>query len=316
MSICPPSRFFDLKSIRRITVLNITMCLLALNTTACNFDFFSNDRAPKGIPPKPIQQTAVSYDEASDLALPATNADGFGNTPKINIERGDLKGALNLNDNLLFEDNISNDKKRFDRVEDIVQRISNKMNKMEPTVDRLAKVEQDLEGLTEQLEVLVNQETMTPRQHGAYEGVIGDGMPNMAATNMQQKQAARAVPFAGNMTFATDASLRQIVQGIRTADHRTKTRIVLETNELMNYITAINNNKFTFTVAYYGNVPQMDLNSLTNSSKEIISVMAQQNGPEATITFQLSDPTVLIKEGRIHPNKDNAQHRIYLDIKR
>lgn len=294
------------------------MCLLALNTTACNFDFFSsNDRAPKAIPPKPIQQTAVSYDEASDLALPATNADGFGDAPQIRIDRGDLKGALDINDRLLFEENISNEGKRFERVEDIVQRISDKMNKMEPTVDRLAKVEQDLEGLTEQLEVLVNQEARPPRQHSAFEGVVNDGMPHIAdAPTILQNQQVGRVPFAGNMTFATDASLRNIVQGIRTADHKTKTRIVIETNELMNYITAINNNKFTFTIAYYGNVPQMDLNSLTNSSKEIVSVMAQQNGPEATITFQLNDPTVLIKEGRIHPNNDNAQHRIYLDIKR
>ncbi len=315
MSICPPSLFFGLKRIRRLTLLNITMCLLALNTTACHFDFFSsNDRAPKAMPPKPIQ-TAVSYDEASDLALPATSADGFGDAPQINIERGNLKGALTLNDTLLFEENISNEGKRFDRVEDIVQRISDKMNKMEPTVDRLARVEQDLEGLTEQLEVLVNQETITMRQHGSYDSSAKvEGVVPIA--DAAQQQNIGNVPFAGNMTFATDASLRNIVQGIRTADHKTKTRIVLETNELMHYITAINNNKFTFTVAYYGNVPQMDLNSLTNSSKEIVSVMAQQNGPEATITFQLSDPTVLMKEGRIHPNKDNAQHRIYLDIKR
>lgn len=263
------------------------MCLLTLSTTACNFDFFSRNKsqAPQADNP----QSAFAISNVREIASPAKSSDGFGSTPRINIDRSNLEGALGFNTGLLFADNISNKNDRFDRLENAVQNISNTVNDMAPTVNRLKRVEQDLENLTEQLEILLSEDNITPRMHGAH---------NAAKTN----------------NAPAPTNLAQAIKNMRVADHGGKTRIVIETHHETNYSANVSGNMFT--LSYDGALTAMDLNALASKSKLINGVSGSQNGNQASILFQLEKNSALIKEGRIPPNKDNANHRIYLDLRR
>ena len=262
------------------------MCLFAISTTACNFDIFP-DRAPKAQPPKQIGSN-ISIDDARDIASPATSNEGFGSTPEISIDRGNLEGALGPNTKMLFADNISDENQRFDRLENAVQNVANTVDDMEPTVERLKRVEQDLESLTEQLEILLSDKALTPRVRG----------PNASMNNK---------------TSPAPANLPNVIRDIRVADHGGKTRIVIETNSEVNYSAVVNGNMFT--IKYDGALTSIDLNSLSAKSKFINTVSGTQENSQAAILFQLVRDSTLVKEGRIPPNKDNSNHRIYLDLK-
>lgn len=306
----------------RNSFLAFTLSLLLAGTTACDFvspnNVFERDHKTAQ---NPTLKTDVTLNEAQDLARPASSEDGMNIDPAISIRGETMAGAKGLNNTLLFATPIEDQGARFDRLEDVVQDLRDEFDDVNPSVKRLVAIEKDIQDLVEQLEVLLTEEptaipptplTDTAPSVKSPAPLLSEKKPSpplAAAAPSEPKSPAKAV------TTSVDRS-KPLIHSVRIADHKTKTRIVIETTQKLSYNHDIDNNENLLTLffdkgaAEYGSIPKR------SPSKKITAISDSQQNGSVILAFSLSGKSQVVKQGRIAPNKDNAYHRIFIDIER
>lgn len=306
MKACSP--FFS--SFRRISKGKIwtilILCLWGINATACNF------AAPKtSTPPPPDNlrkplKTTISVQDARDLSLPATQTDGFGSEPQVILNNQ----MMGLKTNSLFSEKISNDGARFNRLENAVETIHNDLTELKPSIKRLVSVERDLQDLMLQLDALLNEESVTPRR-AAPTNIIPSQNTNSAISTpvkVTKKDTPKVLPKIDNS--------KAIIQSLRLADHGKKTRLVLETTQNLSYNASLDQNENLLTLSFDKGDIAFNPSGLSKKSKLVNAITTAPNAKGQLIIIELAKASDLLQQGRIKPNKDNAYHRIFIDLKR
>lgn len=287
----------------------LILCLWTINATACNFASPKTNTEP---PPQNLRKplmTGVSIQDARDLSAPATKNDGFGSDPQV-ILKGDDNKMMGLKTNTLFSEKLTNDDARFDRLENTVETIYQDLTELKPSIKRLVSVERDMQDLMMQLDALINEKHVTPRRTEPTEIT-----PPITTTKVTAKPV-KAVEKKDQKPLSRIDSSKAIIQSLRLADHADKTRLVIETTQNMEYSASLDQNENLLTLSFDKGKVGFNPVGLSKKSKLVnaITTTAEENG--SLIIIELSDSSDLIQQGRIKPNKDNAYHRIFIDLKR
>lgn len=271
------------------------LCLATLNVTAC--DYIRPSQGKLDHPPF-AKSGLLSVNQARDISTAAREEDGLS-INAINLTKNknmaESKGLLTTN--RLFNREIFNDNERFMRLENAVQALADKIDSMAPSVTRLMDIDRDLDSLTRQLEILINGKSDFIQPTPAFQAV---------AKNKPQTVTPSTVP----------AHSGGLLKNIRIADHRGKTRIVFETSQKPNISVSLNNNERLMTVTLNHSNASLNLVRLAKKSKLIRNITQDIRNNKTIITFSLTKETVKIKEMHLPPNKDNASHRLFIDLKR
>lgn len=288
------------------------LCLLSINATACNFASPKQNMAEP--PPENLRKplmTSVSVNDARELSKPATKNDGFGDQPDIILGSESKGHSMGLKTDLLFHENISGDNARFDRLENAVQDIHTNFNDIKPSIQRLVSVEKDLQDLMDQLDILLRNEPSAARQNTPIN--ITPAQP--AATKpVTQKTAPKKITKTKTLP-KVDRSKAHI-HAIRFGDHAGKTRLVIETTQNLKYSASLDQSENLLMLSFDKGSVEFNPADLSKKSKLVNAVTTTSEGSGSLIIIELAKASDLIKQGRIKPNKDNAYHRIFIDLKR
>lgn len=260
------------------------LCLMVMGTGACGYAP-SLKKVPAEPPPEHLRKplnTSISVQEARDLAKPAKKSDGFGNTPHIRI--GDNANMKGLKTDSLFSEKISNDDKRFERLESAVDDLHADFKSMKPAIDHLMSIEKDMKDLMRQLQIVINKE----HKH----------------TN--------SAPIIKTSNISSDVS----ITNMRIADHNDKTRIVLETSHNISYSASLDPDGNALTLSFDKGQTSFSTSNLGKTSNLISEVISSENGGGSDITIKLSAVSDILRQGRLPPSADKPYHRIFIDLER
>lgn len=292
----------------------LLLCLWTINATACNF---AAPKSPAEPPPENIRKplaTSVSVQEARDLAKPARQSDGFEASPDISII-GDKSQMMGLKTQTLFSDNVSNDEARFTRLENAVQEMHYDFEEIKPSIKKLVSIEKDLDDLMQQLDALVSNEPVTPR----------DRTPLALTPQSQDIPPAKKVTKTDVKTKTAQTPIKKlpdidrskaIIHSLRLADHSGKTRLVIETTQHLPFDASLDNQENLLTLAFEKGAPAFDPTGLSRKSKLVNAITTADSQNGALVIVELAKSSNILQKGRIKPNKDNAYHRIFIDLER
>ncbi|MGB0719123.1 MAG: hypothetical protein ACPGRX_01535, partial [Bdellovibrionales bacterium] len=101
---------------------------------------------------------------------------------------------------------------------------------------------------------------------------------------------------------------------IRMADYADKTRLVLEAGAKLDYTADIDNAENLMILTFSNGSLGLDPSKVKKSSKTIKTMSGTPQDHGFIIAIDLAGPASILKQGRIAPNKDNPNHRIFIDI--
>lgn len=293
----------------------IILCLWSINATACNFASPSKNMAEP--PPENLRKplvTSVSINDARELSKPATKNDGFGSQPEI-VLGNTIKGkAMGLKTNLLFNEDISGEEARFDRLENAVQDIHTNFNDMKPSIQRLVSVEKDLQDLMNQLDILLRNEPVSLRNRTPVN--LTPTQPAVPTQTTEHKTAKPKAEIKVKKSLPKVDRSKAIIRALRLGDHSGKTRLVIETTQDLKYSASLDQSENLLILSFDKGSVEFNPSGLSKKSKLINAVTTTSEGSGSLVIIELAKASDLIKQGRIKPNKDNAYHRIFIDLKR
>jgi len=315
------------KAIRSALFWVVTpVCLMALS--GCNFSLPSIMGGDKQTtiepPPKDIRRAApktVPLDDARDLSKSASKSEGFGTTPVIQVNNDKASQLKAERENALFDTKISNTKKRFDRLENVVAELHTDFKSLKPQINRLTLIENDLDDLMDQLTILVDGTTSRTAPRATQRQAIvapariqpapavappAQTTPKTAAQKTMPKAVPKALP-------SIDRS-QPIIHNIRAADYAGKTRLVFENAQNLKYMASLDKSENLLTLTFDKAIPRFNADALKRQSKIIESVTTADTGGQTLVAIALKRSANLGTSGRIKPNKDSAYHRIFMDL--
>ncbi len=289
------------------------LCLALLNITAC--DYISSPSKTKSLGQPPFAQTKeAAMREARDNAQAAMASEGINVNPISGLKNeNDMAGSLGLTTNRLFSTALSNPDDRFTRIENAVQKISDKIDDLSPSITRLVDIDSDMTDLMHQLEVLLNEKDMMETQPAIAEFQAIEKIPLPSSYDMPSYDAP---PHNGARPNPDPTSTLVSIHAMRIADHKGKTRIVFESTQRLNYEVSIDNNNGLMRIHFINGQLGLDPAALARKSKLFNTISQNIENDGGTISFALSQQTQEVKRGRINPNKDSAHHRIFIDFSR
>ncbi|NQZ14284.1 MAG: hypothetical protein HRT94_05620 [Alphaproteobacteria bacterium] len=269
------------KGKRKITSLAL-LCLMIMGTGACGYAP-TFKKVPSEPPPEHLRKplnTAISIEDARDLAKPANKSKGFGGTPQVNI--GQNKRMRGLQTGSLFSDKVTNDDARFERLESAVNQLHTDFMSMKPAIEHLITIEKDIQNLMRQLQIVINNE----KQSGT--------------------------PIIKTSSIASDISITKM----RVADHDDKTRLVLETSHNVSYTLSLDPVTNEILISFDKGHTLFNTSGLGQKSNLIDHVSSVENGKGSRITIKLTKPSTVLRQGRLGPSADKQYHRIFIDLEK
>jgi hypothetical protein len=263
-------------------MLYSTLCLTLLSATACDY---SAANKPKSPPPFHATQ-GVPLSQVREIAKPIA-----GENTAFAENRSQVIEEMTYKANVLFSEVLVTDDDRFSRLEQAVQGLADKFIGLEPAIQRLTKIDRDLDQLTSQLEILLKS---------------GD-IP----------QSDAPIPSASEVTMNFNQAGAPLMQGslqrIRISDHSDKIRIVMDSDAKLNVETLLSEGS-NFIIQFLGNEDQgFDPAALRNTSAFISGV--SQDLDNAELSFSLTRAIQNKTMGYIPPSSANSYHRTYIDLK-
>ncbi len=310
--------------LRRLVLL--FLCLALPNITACDYGQPKKVKNKFTHPPYETSKT-ITIEKARDIAalappeenISVAKIDIFKNKNELSKPKGPLIEGL-------FSTPTSDDIERFTRLEKAVQVLANKFNKISPTITRLTEIDRDLENLTYQLEILVNERENFIKPAPEYrdavlptpakkaepefrEAAIPTPPQDIAPASGAVSKPKKTELISGGSSVQTmTASLKKI----RIADHLGKTRIVFEGEEKFNVLFKMNPNGRSATLTIAEKSITVDPSLLARKSALINHAILKDN----TLQFILNSQSEKIAQGYLPPTKSNPNHRVYIDLKR
>ena len=227
-----------------------------------------------------------------------------------------LKG---VNVDTLFAENISNDDRRFERLENAVIDIRKEFEVMKPAIVRLVAVEEDIQQMIEQLELMASQARQpspTPVQTQPME-LRSQTPPQVPA--QPQTQAAQPVQVQSpSMAYQPAGNASTNVMNLRTGIHSDKVRLVMDITRKTPYSVDLDTAENILLIE----MPQaswsgMRMKNFGSKTPVISSYSAESinNGQGTRIIVPLKQSTRILKEHILPPN-GAGNFRFYVDLAR
>ena len=291
----------------------LLLCLTMSFITACDMTSAKgNNISKKAETPPPFHQVdEVSLADARELAKPLDD-DLRVNAEFSNTAAKPMKAALGLKTNALFSEELTNKDQRFDRLERVVQDLSNKIAKIEPAIHRLIKIDQDLNVLTSQLEILIKNDSNQMPNHFARN--LDALVPAAGGADKPIQNTHVSVVKGAGVGEVQDRT-PQILQGsvnvkaIRISDHANKTRIVIDSESRFEMSSELDNQEALFNMKAG---VMMGGSKISNRSSVIEQVVMAQTGQD--VNFLLKREVGEYKIGRIAPSANYPDYRTYIDL--
>lgn len=292
--------------------------------------------------------TNIGVNDMRKLAKPTslqTDASSGAKTTNIRSQSG---GELDIEPRTqLFSEKLNNEDERFRRLEMAVQDIQDDFNEISPAISRLVAIEEDIKELLGQLETLVNSGGLnsapqrpsaqnstrsTPQRSNDNDGEASQ-MPAMSNNNAvrtlatasassdtprQIQRSTRAEPKPAPQRMTSQPS--KVSGGdakVRIADHSNKTRLVFETANKSSFQTSFDKSEQLVTIDTRYNFSQSEVNRLARMSKRVSEATITPNGQGGQTLILLVQGVNSFSGGtHIAPNKDNPNHRFFIDMMR
>lgn len=307
------------------------ICLSLLSITACDYinktlypDFKANDvKSTVDKPPFAMEGAQnISIEKVRDEPLqdiPDNNEEIITINP-VEIKQAQINNnmkpiqpmGLNTEDLIVKDTSKLSIEQRVSNMEIELKRISNMMDKMSPSITKLIGIESELDSLTFQLEDLINKgkfdnmeqaEPLVLKQSSKTELASKPAPKEDATTKQAPKPKAVTTPNTGGF-----------IEKIRLGDHPEKSRIVIETNNKLEYKIDLKGN--LLNIVFSKNLVNPNIDKLKIKSALIKSVTHISQNNETIVTFELTKETQLIGTENLKPSSETPNHRIVIDLKR
>jgi len=291
-------------------VLNgFLLCLTLSFITGC--DFAQNKRQKTAIAPPPFsKEKPISREQSKQIAKSVNPQEGMSiKQVSINnkeIEKPEKIVTAGFKKDILFENQGLTAEERIARLESAVQKISDKFIKIDPTIKRLAEVDNDLSLLTNQLEILVSQDGQRD-----FKRKKPQEFQNVKMEPSKQPKVKQNKPEVLNEILPASGDAKIDILSIRMNDHPNKTRIVFDTNQRIQTNAMIEGE----------NALRVKLSHVIDLSNTIIR---QNSNLIQDIQIDERDNALLFIVGRgikdisgdhIAPSENVPHYRFYVDLK-
>ncbi len=205
------------------------------------------------------------------------------------------------NEILFANKNLSNEQ-RLSRLEDAVQTISDKLIKIEPTIQRLSEIDNDLSLLTKQLEILLtnNKNLNLPVQQDTNLAIPSQSSEIIDGDDMKQRIT----------NISSDEITSSPIQNIRISDHNNKTRIVFDSTQKFE-INALVKDQTNLTAALEQKIQLSNIQLTKNSSLIQNIQLSEKNN---ILLFKTAKNIKKISSAYLPPDSKNSFHRYYIDV--
>jgi hypothetical protein len=345
-------------------IVSAMLWLTMLTTAGCD----ASSTSPKSSAPMPSfgearvekMKTNLTPEEMRELALPASETPGLSVDKAAaqnaaignNAYETGMNPARGLNTQRLFATPAGSDDERMERLEAAVQDLRDDFDQVSPAINRLVAIEQEIQGLVDQLKVLVegdnaNADTasippmsadaledpaMTAAEAAAASPVLEPPLPPVAplpiTPDMTEQETARTVPTplpvpqqqavappAVNSSPPPAPVSDAALLALRVADHDKTTRVVFETNENLPYTVDVDPEKILI-VTFKEGASQANLSAGLKSSLIKSADQTPQAQGGFIVAMPLSKMTKVVRQGVLPPDGTNSRYRIYIDLER
>ena len=296
------------------TIVTISICLALLNVTGCDFVYnkiypdFKANKQKTVVEAPPFAREEISIEKVRDVAqkIDKNDTDFTVNPIAVkseNLNLDILQEPESTQSHLLFKDVTLSHEERFTRLEKTVQKLSDILQRMEPSVTKLLDIESELDALTFQLEKIVNKNKQEQNSQNNIQAIA-------PAATQEIKQEIKTIAVDNTSTTTP------LIHKVRLGDHKGKARIVIETAEKLAYDLKLNGNTATITF------PQgrlSDKTSLSARGSQLVQSIQQNTANDGATALQLNltKTSKILKQFRMSPDKDvRSNQRIVIDLAR
>lgn len=227
-----------------------------------------------------------------------------------------------INVDTIFSQDIRNTNDRFDRVENAVIDLKKEFESYKPAIVRLAAVESDIQNLIQELEVLLEEPPASPNQSATLDIQQLNPTPIIPPTQLSkpkpptQKTAKAKAPPPKKPPTPAKTYKDTVGVGLRVADHKDKTRVVIDLNRKTPHTIDLDNNEKILIVElpearWVGNKEHKFVSSPVLSKLEVEPI---NNGAGSLIIFTLKKSTQIKQKNILAADKKHPYHRIYFDL--
>jgi len=298
----------------RYVLYSLLLCLALPFITACDYGQNKNKEKKTNLaPPSFAEENVITKKQIQEIATPANIEDGI-TIDKVAINNQNDQPtnkiiASGYKTNILFDNQKLNVNERLLRIENAVQKISDKLVRIDPAIIRLTEIDSDLSLLTNQLEILISQS-----DQNSFESQRSAPPFLNVELKEQQKQEPiievkapaedlnEILPAAGNTALAID--------NIRMSDHSDRTRIVFDSHEEIDFQRSLKTpNLVKVNVNKEANFSDIAINKYSAVIKKV-TVDEQTN----SFLFTLGKDVTDISGDYITPSAQSPYHRYYVDL--
>jgi hypothetical protein len=291
-------------------------------------------------------KTNLTVDEMRQVAQPANNTPGLSvdvqnaQNMGLSAEMGDARGLTMR----LFDTSVSGDDERFERLESAVQQLRDDFDAVSPAINRLVAIEREIQGLVDQLQVLVENDNtvstegvppissdmMDADTSGTVATAIPEPLPPVPLppqdlSSPPETNTASAAPapttlptpaptpepqVASANNFANTATLSLA----RAADHAGKTRLVFEMDKSVSYVAEINSQNYLI-LTFAGTKLNTDfVDKLKGSSLVAGAASVEESGNGYAVIVPLKRASKILSQGVLKPDAKTPTYRVYIDM--
>lgn len=259
--------------------------------------------------------TDVPLEDLRQLATPAEGANISNNLGLSSPGEGGQKG-LNLTPQTdLFGESLRDRDDRLDRLEFAVQDIRDEIDRLNPSIDRLMAIESDMKELFGQLRVLLGEEDRVEAVLASPAPVQKEGEGDDAPLPIIES-SKKSLPKAATKKVQTPkkAPVKRDAPLLRSSDSAQKTRIVFETEKAQNISADFDadNQVLVFETDY--SLPESMIKGLIKKSKSVTTADVIESGDKSSFALGVKAVSSITKITHLKPNKDNANHRYFIDL--
>lgn len=316
---------WQVEQIPRRRLLMLFPCLALLSMTACDY---GTPKRPKNKFTQPPFETSksITIEKAREIAENTAIDDGVSIEQVSLFKKNKMAQPKGLLTESLFTTPVADNTERFARLETIVQELVTKINNLDPKIQRLTDIDRDLENLTYQLEILVNDRDGIIKQEPEFRDASLETpqTPPSIKREIEPEIIEAKIPVPPQDIAPASGSNNDIISGgahgyvpsqrttkLRIADHSGKTRLVFEGAEKIEVSFSMPQNGRSATATF---AHKIDLDTSTIARKS--SLIKHATMKDQTLQLMLSAKSEKIGQGYLPPTDQNPNHRVYIDLKR
>lgn len=235
-----------------------------------------------------------------------------------------LASPRGLNDRSLFNEDLGTSA-RLDRLENVVQQIYVTLDDQLPAIERVSEIDSEIEELIVQLRTLVDEPAPPQRLTQMSAGAAAQQAFNQMATPppapADAPPAAPVAPPPARPAPAVQAPAPPPgppgrIHDIRVSQNGERTRVVFDSNGPINYDLDYDESERLIIVTAPGASVTQSFERVASRSSLINTVQATESAGGVDIVIALEAAAKISDPTMIKPNRDNASHRYYFDIRR